>query len=172
MGMTTIADNIRRLEEAVVRRPGFGRATCRSRTTLGDGLKCISVEDDWTVDTDLPAALGGSSSAPTPGVLLRAALGACMAMSYRLRAERAGLGPFTVTVDVEADSQLAGMLLATSAAPPGFTGIRYHVEVECDAPHDDIRRVLDEGDRLSPMLDAIGRATTVTRSATIRPVGG
>jgi uncharacterized OsmC-like protein len=170
--MTTIADTILRLEDAVVRRPGFGSVTCRSRTTLGEGLRCVSVEGDWTIETDLPVALGGSSSAPTPSDLLRAALGACMAMTYRLRAERAGLGPFTVTVDVEADSQLAGMLLTTSVAPPGFTGIRYHVEVECDAPPDDIRRVLDEGDRLSPMLDAIGRATAVSRSATIRPVGG
>jgi uncharacterized OsmC-like protein len=170
--MSTIADTIRRLEDAVERRPGFGSGTSRSRTTLGDGVRCVSVEGDWTIATDLPVALGGSSSAPTPSVLLRAALGACMAMSYRLRAERAGLGPFKVTVDVEADSQLAGMLLASSAARPGFTCIRYHVEVRCDAPQEQIRRVLDEGDRLSPVLDAIGRSTAVTRSMTIRPVSG
>lgn len=170
--MTTIADSIRRLEEAVERRPGFGSTTTRSRTTLDDGLRCVSVERHWTIDTDLPVALGGSSSAPSPSALLRAALGACMAMSYRLRGERAGLGPFPVTVDVEADSHLAGMLLASSASPPGFTGIRYHVDVACDATPDDVRRVLDDGDRLSPVLDAIRRSIAVTRSTSIRPVDG
>lgn len=132
--MSTIATNVRRLEHAVQRRTGFGHATTTSRSTLDEGLRCVSVEDRWTVASDLPVALGGSASAPTPSVLLRAALGACMAMTYRLRAERAGLRPFLVTVDVETDSELAGMLLTSSAAPPGFTGIRYHVDVRCDAP--------------------------------------
>lgn len=170
--MTTIADAIGRLEDAVVRRPGFGSATSRSRATLGNDLRCVSVEGDWTIDTDLPFAFGGSASAPTPTMLLRAALGACMAMTYRIRAERAGLGPFGVSVDVEADSQLVGMLLTAAATPPGFTAIRYDVDVECDAPHSDVRRVLDEGDRLSPVLDVIRRPTAVSRTTTIRAVGG
>lgn len=165
--MSTIADTVARLEDALERRPGFGHATNHSSTTIGGGLSCVSTEGDWTLTCDLPGALGGTASAPTPGVLLRAALGACMAMTYRLRAERAGLAPFAVTVGVETDSELAGMLLTSADAPPGFTEVRYHVEVECDAPEVDIRRVLDEGDRLSPMLDALTRATTVTRSTTI-----
>lgn len=170
--MTPIAHTILRLEEAVGRRPGFGVVTSRSRTTLGDGLRCVTVDGDWTVDTDLPPALGGAASAPSPSVLLRAALGACLAMSYRLRAERAGIGPIDVTVTVEADSELAGMLDPAAASPAGFTGIRYLVDVECDAPADEIRRILDEADLLSPVLDAIRRPTDVTRSTTIRPVGG
>lgn len=170
--MTTIADTIRRLEDAVERRPGFGVVTSRSQTTLRDGLQCVSSDGRWTIDTDLPVALGGAASAPSPSVLLRAALGACMAMSYRLRAERAGLGPINVTVTVDADSVLAGMLDATATTPPGFTGLRYAVDVECDAPLDDVRRILDEGDRLSPVLDAIRRPTSAMRSTTIRPMGG
>lgn len=170
--MTGIADSIRRLEDAVERRPGFGAVTSRSRTTLGDELRCVSTDGDWTIDTDLPVALGGTATAPSPSVLLRAALGACMAMSYRLRAERAGIGPIDVTVTVEADSELAGMLHPTAAIPPGFTGVRYLVDVECDAPPDDVRRILDEGDLLSPVLDAIRHPTSVTRSTTIRPMGG
>lgn len=172
--MTTIAAAIRRLEDTTARRPGFGAVTSRSRTAIDDGLGCVSTEGDWAIATDLPTGLGGTASAPTPSVLLRAALGACMAMSYRLRAERAGLGPIRITVDVEADSQLAGMLLANSAVPPGFTGVRYHVAVQPDTPgvrDDDIRHVIDDGDRLSPVLDTIRRATPVARTVAIGPVG-
>lgn len=169
--MTTMADTIRRLEDAVVRRPGFGVGTNRSRTTIGDGVGCVSVEGEWSIDTDLPPALGGASAAPTPGALVRAALGACMAMSYRLRAERAGLGPLTITVDVEADSALAGMLLTTASVPPGFTDVRYHVDVELHeraVADGDVRAVLADGDLLSPVLDTIRRATPVARTTTIR----
>ena len=170
--MTNIADTLRRLEDAVERRPGFGVTTSRSCTRLGDGLRCVSADGGWTIETDLPVGLGGAASAPSPSVLLRAALGACMAMSYRLRAERAGLGPVNVTVTVDADSVLAGMLDPTATAPPGFTGLRYAVDIECDAPPADVRRILDEGDRLSPILDAIRRPTSVVRSTTIRSIGG
>ena len=172
--MTTIGDAVRRLEDATTRRAGFGAATDRSCTTIDDGVRCISTEGAWTITTDLPAGLGGTASAPTPSALVRAALGACMAMSYRLRAERDGLGPLRITVDVESDSQLAGMLLTTASAPPGFTGVRYHVAVESDARDvrdSVVRRVVDDGDRLSPVLDVIRRATPVARTLTIGPAG-
>ena len=58
-------------------------------------------------------ALGGDGSAPSPSVLVRAALGSCMAMTYRLRAARAGVELTSVRVTVETDSELAGMLLST-----------------------------------------------------------
>ena len=65
--MTTMADTIRRLEDAVVRRPGFGVGTNRSRTTIGDGVRCVSVEGEWSIDTDLPPALGASQPVADSG---------------------------------------------------------------------------------------------------------
>jgi hypothetical protein len=79
-GDLCIAAAVTRLEAAVERRIGFGRATNTASITLVDGLRCSSEEGAWSIDTDLPAGLGGSGSAPTPGVLLRAALGSCLAM--------------------------------------------------------------------------------------------
>jgi uncharacterized OsmC-like protein len=165
-----IGKTLERLEAAVARRPGFGVGTSHSVTTLGEGLQCSTVEGAWTIETDLLPALGGGGSAPTPNVLLRAALGSCMAMSYRLRAARRGVEFTSVRVSVEADSELAGMLGCDAAVPPGYTEVRYHVEVE--SPDDPARvlAVLDEGDRLSPVLDVLSRAVTIRRTAEIQPV--
>ena len=89
-------------------------------------------------------------------------------MTYRLRAARHGVDLTPVRVSVEADSELAGMLLCDAAAPPGYTEVRYHVEVESPDDPARVRAILDEGDRLSPLLDvfvASSRRTAPPRSA-------
>ncbi|MDP9463899.1 MAG: OsmC family protein, partial [Actinomycetota bacterium] len=143
-----------------------------SVTTLPAGLRCSPEEGRWHQESDLPGSLGGSGAAPTPGVLLRAALGSCMAMSYQLRAAKHGVALTSIRVTVEADSELAGMLLCDASAPPGYTELRYHVDVESPAPAADVLRVIDEGDQLSPLLDVFTRSNTIRRTTSIRPVGG
>jgi uncharacterized OsmC-like protein len=98
---------------------------------------------------------------------MRAALGSCMAMSYRLRAARHGIELRSIRVTVEADSELAGMLSCDASAPPGYTEIRYHVDVESSAPPDEVMRIIDEGDRLSPLLDVLTRTNATRRSTSI-----
>jgi uncharacterized OsmC-like protein len=160
-------DRIRRLEEAVAVRPEFGVANVCAVTTLVDPVRCTTDDGAWCVDTDLPEGLGGSSSAPTPIALVRAALGSCMAMSYRLRAARHGVPVRSIRVTVETEGALAGMLDATSVEPPGFRSIRYHVDIESPAPHADVMRIIDEGDALSPVLDVLTTAMAVHRTVAV-----
>ena len=166
--MKTIATAIERLESAVDRRPGFGVGTSRSVTLSKGQLRCSTEEGRWSLDSDLTPALGGDGSAPTPSTQLRAALGSCMAMSYQLRAAKHGIELTSIKVTVETDSELAGMLSCDSPAPPGYTEIRYHVEIESPAPPAEVARVIDEGDRLSPVLDVFTRANAIRRTTSIR----
>ena len=165
--MATIAASLERLEGAVAQRPGFGVGTTCARATLDDALRCSVDDGHDLIVADLGRAFGGQGAAPSPSSLLRAAFASCMAMSYRLRAERAGIDLASVVVTVETDSAVEGMLFA-GEVPPGFTGVRLHVEVVSDAPEDAVRAVLDEGDRLSPVLDTISRAHEVERTTLIR----
>ena len=165
--MGTIDEAIERLEQAVARRPGFGVGTARSVTTADAGLRCVTVDGDRAIATDLSPAFGGTASAPSPGELVRAALGSCMAMSYRLRAAKHGIEITSVSVTVETDHELAGMLSCDSAAPPGFTAVRYHVDIESPASSDDVTAILDEADELSPILDVFVRANEVARTVAI-----
>lgn len=166
--VTAVTDAIERLETLLDRRPGFGQDTDTSVTTLHEGLRCSSEERRWHIDTDMPKGMGGSASAPTPGVLLRASLGACLAMMYQMRGARHGVEFTSIRVTLEADSQVSGMLLLDAPARPGYTDIRYHVEVESPATRADVQRVLDEGDQLSPLLDALANATRVSRTTSIK----
>ena len=164
----TIREALSRLEMALERKRGFGACSNRSVTTCPEDLRCSTEEGGWGVTTDLPAALGGAETAPTPGALVRAALGSCMAMSYRLRAARHGIALTAITVTVETDSELVGMLSCVRDVPAGFTAVRYHVEVESPAPTEVVERLLDEADRLSPILDVFVRANDVNRTVEIR----
>ena len=67
-----------------------------------------------------------------------------------MRAARLGVDLTTVSVEIEADFDVVGMLSMEAAARPGYSEVRYHVSVESSAPEADILRVLDEGDMLSP----------------------
>lgn len=166
----TIAGAVARLEGLLARRPGFGRGTTTSVTTVEEGLRCSTDEGPWHVASDMSQAFGGGAAAPSPGVLLRASLGSCLAVMYKLRAAKHGVELTLVRVTVEADAELAGMLDTSAAAPPGWTEFRYHVEVESPAPAAEVQRVLDEGDELSPLLDALGRQNRLCRTISIRAV--
>ena len=91
-------------------------------------------------------------------------------MTGRLRSERWKFGLVYSTTGSETDSAIAGMLLTGSAERAGFGAVRFHVEVESPDPAPVVRRILDEGDRLSPVLDDLSRAVAVERTATIRTV--
>lgn len=157
-----------RVENAVTRHRSLGIGTERSISTITRGLRCTSEEGAFRFETDLPDSIGGEGSGPTPGVLGRAALGSCLAMCYQMRAARLGVDLASVTVEIQADFDLAGMLSMESTARPGYSEVRYHVSVESSAPEAEILRVLDEGDTLSPYRDVFSAQTPLKRTVSIQ----
>lgn len=162
-----VATAVIRLEHALTNRPGFGRTTDVTTTVLGDGLGCSTSTGLHTVESDLPNALGGDGCAPTPGALARVALGSCLAMGYRLRAARRGVPVTSIEVSVETDSDIAGLIDSSRDVAAGFTQVRYAVRIASDAPAEEIDALVDEADRLSPMLDVVARAIDVRRTSMI-----
>jgi putative redox protein len=88
-------------------------------------------------------------------------------MCYQMRAARLGVELTSLSVEVEADFDVVGMLSMDSTARPGYREVRYHVRVESPAPEADILRVLDEGDALSPYRDVFSAQTPMTRTVSI-----
>jgi uncharacterized OsmC-like protein len=163
----TVAAALARLRATAAQRPGFGHALTSSTTTLVGPLRCVSHERHAVIDTDLAKALGGDASAPSPTTLVRSALGACLAMGYRLRAAELGVELTDVRVVVETETELSGMLETDADAPPGFAALRYRVEIGSPAPEAEVERIVELGDRLSPVLDMLTRAHTVERTISI-----
>lgn len=156
-----------RLHSALARHDGFGHSTATSVTVLGDRMATSTSDGPSTVECDLPPALGGDGTAPTPSTLVRAALGACLAMRYRLLAAERGVELTSLQVTVETDSELRGMLELDASVPAGFTAIRYHVDIESPADRGAVEQLVADGDRRSPVLDMLVRTYDIDHTIDI-----
>ena len=149
-------------------RPSRGRSTGVSRTRIRHGLVCEIEEGPWRLTADMPVPVGGSGSAPTPGVFGRAAFGSCLAVCYMMHAAKLGVPITSLDIEVQSDYD-DGALFGLGTSEPGYSEVRYTVTVESPAPEHDVMRVLDEGDRCSPYLDNFRRALACRRDVRIVP---
>lgn len=161
-----IGTAFREVATAFGNKPELGIGTETSVTTVIDGLRCEVREGDWTLSVDMPEAAGGSETAPTPGILGRAALGSCLALTYMMWASKEGIEIERLEVEVQADFD-EGAIFGTSAGPAGYSEVRYRVSVQSSADEVDIVRVLDEADRHSPYLDVFSRPQRLVRQLDI-----
>jgi len=161
-----IKSSFERVAEHLTLNPDRGCNTLVSTTRITNGLACQTEEGEWKLNADLPSKAGGSNSAPTPGVLGRAALGSCLAMGYMLWASKLEVPVDSLEVEIQADSD-DGVLFGTSDAPPGYTEVRYCVRVQSSATEEEIFKVLDAGDRHDPYLDIFTRAIPCKRQVEI-----
>jgi uncharacterized OsmC-like protein len=165
------ADELREILErnarAVSLRPALGLHTASSTVRLKPGLECEVEEGPWKLTVGISEKSGGTNAGPSPGVLGRAALGSCLAVTYAMWAARLGVALDTLEVRVEADYDSRGELGVSDEVPPGYTQVRYHVTVASAAPEEDVRRVIDTADKYSPYRDVFARAHDVRRELTI-----
>ena len=165
--MSDLKAAFERSERALTLRPSAGRSTGTTKVKIRDGLVCDITSGPWQLVCDMPRGSGGTATAPTPGVYGRAALGACLAITYQLWAAKLGVPIQSLEVEIQCDYD-DGQLYGIEGAPRGYTEIRYIVSVESTASEDEVRRVIGAADAHSPYLDVFGRAQTVVRTVEIK----
>ena len=128
--------------------------------TLSDGLR-VQVEgpNGERLETDMPGAVGGAGSAPSPGWFLRASVAACVASLARMRAAQIGLEGFAGSVEVDSESDDRGILGIDASVPAGplSMSIRFRVTAE-GAASDRLREVAEWAVEHCPVSDAVRRA--------------
>src|SRR3954465_3035842 len=87
----TVRRIVERNIELLALKPSRGHLTCTTRARLADGLRCEIEEGPGRLAADLPAKVGGEETAPTPGVLGRAALAGCLTIGIAPWAARPGV---------------------------------------------------------------------------------
>jgi uncharacterized OsmC-like protein len=167
MNIDSVKTAVERTVKALTLKPALGRSTGHSTVTVKDGLTCEVVEGPWRFVVDMPTSVGGAAAGPTPGVYGRGAFGSCLAIGYMMRAAKEGIPIESLTVDVEADYD-DGALFGTVETPAGYSEVRYTVTVQSSASKDDILRILDEADGMSPYLDVFSRAQRCVRRVEIK----
>src|SRR5690348_7415054 len=139
-------------------KPSRGRLTCTTRARLIEGLRCEIEEGQWKLAADMPTKAGGENTAPTPGVLGRAALASCLVIGVATWAARLGVAVGCLEVAVEADFDARGELGVGDGVPPGYSEVRYVISIESQAAKHELGELFGLVERHSPYLDIFGRA--------------
>lgn len=122
----------------------------RSRAEEPGGAAAVS---------DMPEAIGGGGTAPSPGWLLRAALAACDATVIAMRAAEVGVKLTTLEVTVDSESDDRGLLGMDDSIPAGPFSVQTRVRIGAEevAP-ERLREIVEWAEAHSPVADAIRRA--------------
>ena len=116
-------DDIRSAQERALsifeQKPSAALSSAKTWGRLDEGLHCTVSSGQLDVRMDMPKALGGDGSAPTPGFFVRAGLIGCVAIGIKMTAAREGIPLESVAVDVEMDFDNGAMLgLGDNTAAP------------------------------------------------------
>ena len=116
--------------------PGKGLSRDKSAVAIvEEGLRCRAEGPNGAVMiSDMPKAIGGGGTAPTPGWFLRAALANCDATVIAMRAAQLGVDLTTLEVTVDSESDDRGLLgVGGAEVLPGPVGISVRVRIAAAA---------------------------------------
>lgn len=159
-----IADSLANARSALASKPDAAPSPDRPASAfVEDGLRCrIEGADGWALVSDMPQAVGGAGSAPTPAWLMRAAWASCAATAIAMRAAELGISLTRLEVTAESDSDMRGLLAVGDGVPPGPQSARLRVRIAADAADERrLRSIVEWADRHSPVADALRRAVPI-----------
>jgi uncharacterized OsmC-like protein len=151
---------IERAIKAMRLRPSIAQHTFRSAAHVGNTLKCTYTEGEWNLEMDVTEAMGGDRSAPSPGVLSRAALTGCLAIGLKISACRFGIPIESVNVGLEVDCDERA-IFGLDGIPPGYKEFRLKIDVVSSARAEVVSKVVDDTLECSPLLDLFRRAQAI-----------
>ncbi|GGM45434.1 OsmC family protein [Dactylosporangium sucinum] len=123
-------------------------------------------ERTFTFEADHPAVLVGRDNGPTPVEYVLHALAACLTAGLANIAAARGIRLSEVRSTVSGDIDLNGILGLDPAVRNGYQGITVRFTVKGDAPAEDLRRLVEQSQARSAVLDVITNQVPVTVEVT------
>jgi uncharacterized OsmC-like protein len=161
MSVTHIRQSIEGVIKHFSEHPDECRSTDAAATAVvEEGLRCRAEGPNGRLlMSDMPTALGGGGSAPSPGWLSRAGLATCDATVIAMRAAQLGVTLTTLEVTVDSESDDRGLLGMDDSIAAGPLSVRVRVRIGADgvAP-ERLREMVEWGEAHSPVGDGIRRA--------------
>jgi uncharacterized OsmC-like protein len=133
------------------------------------GLRCRATGDDGqSVVTDMPQAIGGGGTAPSPGWLSRAALASCDATRIALRAAELGISLDTLEVITDSVDDDRGLFGIDQSVRAGSLSLRTRVKIGAAGVSEKILwEIVDYAVTHSPVADSCRGETPSTLEVTI-----
>ncbi len=137
-----------------------------SKASWAGGLKLNlqSRDHKWVVDE--PAILGGTDEGPNPVELVLGGLASCVGVLVSLYAPAHNVELKDFQVFVEGDLDLDGFQ-ELAAVRPGFSDIRYKVEIQTDSPETNVDSLLKHIDRICPVKDTLSGVAVLSQNSIV-----
>lgn len=165
MSIASINAALGNIGDVITANPEKARAKGAPATArLQDGLRCeVTGPKGETVHTDMPPAMGGSASAPSPGWFFRGAIASCTATTIAMRAARLGVQLKLLEVTVESESDNRGLLGLDDQVSAGFSGMRLIVRIGADGVDSaQLRGLVEWGDAHSPVSCSVRKSPVIS----------
>jgi uncharacterized OsmC-like protein len=161
-------DQLQTMAEAIRTEPETGIVTIRTRHRWDEGFAVDGSAEavtprTFTLRTDWPPDAGGDDSGPTPGELVLAALGACVASTYATKAASAGVDIDELEVTLAAPVDFRG-LLEVAPVRPGLAGVRATIAVRSEADDVALEALAEAVRRTSPVYDTLANPVPIELS--------
>ncbi len=130
------------LKQAYRERPEAARITLRAQSRIGEGITCKVETGKGLIEAGLHPATGGDGLAACSGDMLLEALVACAGVTLKAVATALGIELRDATVRAEGDLDFRGTLGVDREAPVGFTEIRLHFDLDCEADAEKLASLL------------------------------
>ncbi len=115
----------------------------------------------FVLDADEPPILLGRDHGPNPVEYLLTALASCVTTSIVYHAAARGIVIRSMESRLEGDIDLQGFLGIRDDVPKGFKEIRMFVNIDADAPKEELEDIVKLGPTYSPVYDTVTRPVPV-----------
>lgn len=143
------ADGQKRAIAVFEKRPNLAHVMNEGAATITDGLACRFSDGSHAIEIDMPEAIGGTGTAPSPGYFGRAAICSCIAIGIKMTATREKMALDTVSVSIEQDFDNRGVLgMPGASAVPADT--RITIKIASSAPPIEVEALVHRALRIDP----------------------
>ncbi len=129
--------------------------TYKAQTKWIEGFKTETEIRKFKVNIDEPLELKGTNTASNPVEMLLAALGGCVAVTYRAYAKKFRIEIEDLVINLEGDMVYGGWTDKEGMERSGFKQIRYEMKVKTNAPEEKVlqlHKLVKEKCSVSDML--------------------
>lgn len=115
----------------------------------------------FVMECDEPDVLLGTNTAPNPTEAVLYALSSCVMTTIVMYASAKNIELVHAEIEMEGDIDLRGFLNISQDVPVGYKNINAKCRITADAPEEQIKELVEMGQKFSPVFNTIANATPV-----------
>ena len=149
------------IKERYKNTPAAALVTLRAEGRIGEGIACRVETGKGLIEAGLHPASGGSGLQACSGDMLLEALVACAGVTLKAVATALQIPLRDARLIAEGELDFRGTLGVAKDAPVGFHEIRLRLELDSDAPAEQVQKLLELTERYCVVMQTIRNAVPV-----------